>query len=117
MKEHDEQANLFQWAVAMTGIYPELSLLFAIPNAGKRSIGAAMYYRAEGLKSGVPDMCLPVARGGYHGMFLELKAGKNKPTEEQKAWIDELAKQGYYACVAWGFDEARQKLTEYLEMG
>lgn len=55
--------------------------------------------RSEGLKSGVPDLCLPVARSGYHGLYIELKAGKNKPTDNQLAWLEVLEAQGYKTAV------------------
>lgn len=86
MSEHDEQVKLFQWAAHRLGVYPELALMFAIPNAGERRGSQGGWMVAEGLKRGVPDVCLPVARGGYHGLFLELKHGRNKATVEQLYW-------------------------------
>ena len=57
-----EQATLFSWASMRTYWHPELNLMFHIPNGGKRSKAEAGRFRAEGVKSGVPDICLPVAR-------------------------------------------------------
>ncbi len=34
--EDSEQMTLFRWAVFQSGKYPELELLFHIPNGGKR---------------------------------------------------------------------------------
>lgn len=64
--ESIEQQNLFEWAKIFSGKYPELTLLYHIPNEGKRSLKEGARMKAEGLKAGVPDLCLPVARGGYH---------------------------------------------------
>jgi hypothetical protein len=50
--EHGEQVSLFIWAKSVERFYPDLKWLFAIPNAAKRSIPAAMYMKAEGLKRG-----------------------------------------------------------------
>ena len=74
--EDAEQRVIFQWAAMETAACPELWLLYAIPNGGKRAIKTAIALKAQGVKSGVPDMCLPVARGGYHGLYIELKRQK-----------------------------------------
>jgi hypothetical protein len=113
-REHGEQVALVTWARYESGRMPELALLFAIPNAGKRSRGAGGKLRAEGMKAGVPDLCLPVARGGYHGLFIELKAKGGRPTDEQKAWLRALTCQGYYACICVGWEAAKKRVEEYL---
>ena len=95
---------------------PELGLLYAIPNGGKRAIKTAIALKAQGVKSGVPDMCLPVARGGYHGLYIELKRQKGGVVSEtQKSWITALAEQGYKAVVCRGADEAIGTIKEYLQ--
>ena len=114
MSEHDEQVALFRWARLAEGRYPELALLHAIPNGGARHIAVARKLKAEGVKSGVPDICLPVARGGYHGLYVELKHGSNKPTPEQQAWLERLTAEGYCAEVAWEFEGARELIEAYL---
>jgi len=114
MSEHDEQVKLFQWAAYRLGVYPELALMHAIPNGGQRNIVVAAKLKAEGVKSGVPDVCLPVARGGYHGLYLELKHGRNKATAEQSYWLDRLIAQGYRAVVVHEFEGARAAILEYL---
>ena len=97
-----EQSMLFQWCELQKGKYPMLSLLFAIPNGGSRHRLEAINLKKQGLKSGVPDIFLPYANKKYHGLFIELKYGKNKASEKQKAWINELNHQGYYAKVCVG---------------
>ena len=64
--ESEEQQTLFSWATMQSGRYPELRLLYHIPNGGSRGKAEAGRFKAEGVKSGVPDLCLPVARGAYH---------------------------------------------------
>ena len=113
--ESSEQVSLFEWCEYSLGKYPQLSLLFHVPNGGFRSAATAGRMKAEGVKAGVPDLCLPVARGGYHGLFIEMKAGKNKPTELQKKWLTDLQEQGYLAAVCYGWEEAARLLTDYLE--
>lgn len=112
--EHDEQVALFQWADLAKGEYPELALLFAIPNGGKRHIVTAMRLKDEGVKPGVPDVCLPVARGGYHGLFIEMKRTGGRVSPEQQKWLSALRKQRYqtHLCYDWG--TAKDYILLYL---
>ena len=114
--EDTEQRIIFQWAAMETAARPELGLLYAIPNGGKRAIKTAIALKAQGVKSGVPDMCLPVARGGYHGLYIELKRQKGGTVSEtQRSWITALAEQGYKAVVCKGAEEAIRTIKEYLQ--
>lgn len=115
MSEHDEQAALFQWAHYQQSITPELAMLYAIPNGGHRHKAVAAKMKAEGVKSGVLDVCLPVARQGYHGLYIEMKYGRNKPTPEQQEWARRLTEQGYKTVFCWSFYEAKNELEEYLK--
>jgi hypothetical protein len=125
MSEHDDQVCVIAWARRSQGRLPELALLYAIPNGaklpyqkdarGKRFSRQAMLLKAEGLTSGVPDLCLPVARGGYHGLYLEMKYGTNTTSEAQDAWIEALRSQGYFVQVAYGYDQATQCIEAYLQ--
>jgi hypothetical protein len=124
--EHEEQAAVVAWASNNEWLMPDLALLYAVPNGarlpwrkgkgGKRYSPEAMKLKAEGLKSGVPDLCLPVARGGYHGLYIEMKRGDNKPTENQTKMLDALAAQGYLAVVCYGHNDAIDTLSEYLQL-
>ena len=114
MSEHDEQVKLFQWARMSEGRWPELALLFAIPNGGKRHIAVARKLKAEGVKAGVPDICLPVARGPWHALYIELKHKDNKATEGQNWWVWALANEGNRAEVAYEFEGAKALIEEYL---
>lgn len=114
--EGEEQAVLFSWARMNLRKYPELGLLFHIPNGGKRGKAEAARFKAEGVKPGVPDLFLPVARGKYHGLFIELKRKRGgRVSDEQDHWIMELQWQGYRAEVAHGWQEAAEIIKEYLE--
>lgn len=114
--EHAEQAALIQWAELMQTHRPELGWLFAIPNGGKRSRMQAITLKREGVKSGVPDLCLPVARSGYHSLYVEMKAGDGgRLSATQRRWRDLLISQGHGVAVVHGFDAARETIEDYLD--
>jgi hypothetical protein len=116
MSEHTDQVALFQWAGYNTANYPELELLFAVPNGTRTSIAVAAKMKAEGVKKGVPDIFLPCARGEFNGLFIEMKSLTNYPGPEQRKWIDALMKQNYYATVCHGWEQAVAVLTNYLNL-
>lgn len=116
LTESQEQQLLFEWAALSAGKWPELAMMYHIPNGGSRSKSEAGRFRAEGVKAGVPDICLPVARGGYHGLYIELKRVKGgRVSPAQQGWIAALRDQGYYACVCKGWDDAAHIIKAYLE--
>ena len=113
--ESTEQINLFQWARLAKQQYPELSLLHAIPNAGKRNVIQGARMKREGMLAGVSDVFLPVARQGWHGLYIELKVKGNTTSASQKWWIEKTTKQGYYSVVCYGWVEASEVIKRYLE--
>ena len=115
--ESSEQIALFQWSKLSQGKYPELSLLHAIPNAGKRNVIQGARMKKEGMLAGVSDIFLPVARNGFHGLYIELKVKGGKPSDNQKWFIAETTKQGYLAMVAFGWVEAKKIIEGYLGEG
>ncbi len=114
ISEHQEQVTVFKWATMVKARHPDLALLFAIPNGGHRHITVARKLKAEGVKAGIPDICLPVARGGWHGLYIELKTRKGWQSKPQKAWQAALIKQGYRAEVCRGWEQACWMIEEYL---
>lgn len=116
--EAQEQADLIEWAESCVRlkIHPELKLLHAIPNGGSRDIREAKNLKRQGVKAGVPDLCLPVPKGAYHGLYIEMKVGRNKPSAKQKEWLAALAENGYAVCVCYGAAEARKHIEKYLRL-
>lgn len=116
--EAEEQTALFNWAEFAQAQYPELALLHHIPNGGSRHKIEAARLKAQGVKPGVPDICLPVPRGGYHGLYIELKRQhRGKISNEQKIWLTALSGQGYKCLVCFGCDDAKKEIIKYLGKG
>lgn len=115
--EGGEQQALFEWAKRCVGIYPELEALYHVPNEGKRGRAAAGKLKAEGLRAGVPDVCLPVPRGVYGALYIEMKRPKGgRMSEEQKKWIERLRRAGNRVEVCRGFEDAPRVIMQYLGM-
>lgn len=117
MNEHKEQKALFDWAALAAPAHPELALMFAIPNGGYRNKVTAARMKAEGVKAGVPDICLPVARNGYHGLWIEMKSAEGRMKKHQRAFCQRLADHGYRVVVCWSWDAARREIESYLKRG
>lgn len=120
--EHDHQVALFQW-IALDGKrwLPKMAMCFAVPNGGGRTMSVGAMMKAEGVKRGVPDICLPTPCGQYHGLWIELK----KPglhtkkdggrSEEQKDWHRRLIAERYAVVLCFGWVDAAWTLINYLQ--
>ncbi len=113
MSEHDEQVALVKWFDMAYPKYAER--LVATPNGGARNIVVAKKLKAEGTRAGYPDLFLPVARKGYHGLYIELKKTKGgRLSESQNDWLQFLNSEGYQAVCCHGWDEARAVIIDYM---
>ena len=86
-----------------------------IPNESKRSQAYGAKMKRMGLRKGFPDLFIPTARNGFHGLFIELKRDKeSRPTKEQLEWLSHLNREGYRAIIAYGVDEAMKEIKKYM---
>ena len=105
---------LIEWTLCMLGKYPELRLIHHIPNGGRRTKPEAARFKMMGVKAGVPDLCLPVPVSDKHGLYIELKAGRNTVTNEQRDWLRDLYNKGYAVAVCYGWEMAAAYILGYL---
>lgn len=112
--ESDHQKALFCWAALESIRIPQLKLLFAIPNGGQRNRVTGARLKAEGVKPGVPDIMLPVARKQWHGLWIEMKAETNMTSSHQKIWLNALQCEGYQISICYTWIEARDTILTYL---
>ena len=111
LKEDQEQIIFVTW------LEKNNILHFAIPNGGKRSLLEAFKFKRCGVKSGVPDVCIPVSSNPYHGLYIELKRVKRSVTSEtQLEWQEKLRKNGYCCEIAKGAEEAKAIVRNYLKL-
>jgi hypothetical protein len=117
--EASEQATVIAWARIYAPRYPELKLLYAVPNGaimgGRNRFAVVAWMKNMGMINGVPDLVLPVKREPYGGLYLEMKrrsGGKLSP--DQAWWIAQLRDQSYAVVVPKGATEAESAIKEYL---
>ena len=112
MTEHQEQVALVTWFRLQ---YPKYNkYLWAIPNGGSRHIVTAVKLKAEGVLAGVSDIFLMIPKSGLHGMFIEMKVKGGKLSEAQKEFMGAATLMGYQAVVCYGFEDAKEAITNYL---
>lgn len=119
--ETEIQTALINALELQRGRYPEIGLLFAIPNSGglkggfRTNARLVMKNRRMGVRKGVPDLMLPVPRGLFHGLFIEMKKPGGKPSPEQKVWLDQLSAQGYRTVVIFSVQSGIEVVLDYLD--
>lgn len=106
--EHKIQAALvdYLYYAARPDIY-----YFAIPNQANRHIHNAVKMKAEGVRSGVADLCfmLPQGRVGW----LEMKKPGGSMSDTQRQFRDICKSLGHLWGLAKSVDEALELLTEW----
>ena len=94
--------------------------LYHVPLGGKRNAKEAARMKGQGVRSGVHDYHLPVARGCYHGLWIELKPDVKgyypTPTKDQLEWRDKMRDQGYAAFIIKGWENAIAVMLMYIDL-
>ena len=122
--EHEHQVALIHWArrvqlAPASDVKPGSKIanyLLAIPNGGRRNPREGARLKAEGVKPGVSDLLLPLRRGGFAGLWIELKAPGKKPTPEQRDWLERMRSAGYFATWCDDWQRAAEVITGYLDL-
>jgi len=121
-EELREQIKVFDWARKNEEKYPRLKLLFAIPNGGSRNIAEAVCLKMAGVKSGMPDICLPVSvefgvgEAALSGLWIEMKWGKGRLSRVQKQKHGELNMQGHKVVTCYSAEAAIKAIKDYLHI-
>lgn len=113
--EFQHQVALFNWSALMSTVYPELKLMRGSMNGVHLTPAQAGKAKAAGMKKGEPDVMLPVRRGEYTGIAVELKYGNNKPTPEQIDYGARLKAEGWMVAYSWDWQDAAELIQKYLE--
>lgn len=112
--EHAIQTALMCWVSKQLDKWPELRWLHSIPNGGDRNMAVAGRLKAEGVKSGVSDLFLPVSRHGHHGLYIEMKKPGGKESAKQVEFGAFVTEQGYLYQCHNSWETAAQLLEWYM---
>lgn len=95
--------------------YPKYrGLLYHVANGEPRDKATARKLKAAGVVPGVADLSLDIARGGYHGLKVELKTAKGKQSPVQRDWQRLIAAQGYLYIICRSLEQFQKEVTGYL---
>lgn len=108
--EHDLQVACVNWFRLQ---FPRC-LIWATPNGGLRAKKTASLLKAEGVVAGVPDIQIPEPRGEFHGLFVEMKYGRNKATDEQNSMMARLTANGYKCAVCYSKEQFITAVCSYM---
>lgn len=111
--EQIEHINTLNW---FNHNFPELENDFHhFANERKCSWKEGRILKRMGVKKGVADFFLAFPQNGKAGLWIELKAGKNKPSKEQEEFLARKAWRGYECACVWGSQAARDAISIYLK--
>lgn len=122
--ERADQEAVIAWARLHEKKWPCLKWLHSNRNEAT-SIGQRVKGAKMGIKKGILDMFLPYPAIyetqdpfsrvlTYHGLYIEMKYGKGKLTEDQIEFREYALDQGYKVVVCWSADDAIKQIKEYL---
>lgn len=119
--EDGHQAALFCWAQKNASVYPGIEKMFAIPNGGARDSRTGARLKMTGVKPGVPDIFLPVPKGRFAGLFIEMKKPKDSTAKvragtvrkEQVEYIEFLRSMHYCVAVCYTWETATETIQHY----
>lgn len=109
------QSEIVTRSLGLSGQHPSILLLHAIPNGDWRGWGTGKKLKVQGVIPGIPDLFLPVARSGFHGLYLELKKARGSVSEEQWKIMLALHEEGYCVRLTNSLSVALEIITNYLE--
>lgn len=112
-----EQEQFFKWVYANQIKYPELQLVSGSMNGMRVGPAVRSQLKKQGLRRGIPDIDVPVARHGSHGLKIELKRVSGGAVSEDQERMHELLKlQGYSVIVCYGWRNAVDIIKKYLNI-
>ncbi len=107
--EEEEQIIFVEWLK-----YHHI-FFYHSPNGGYRRFSEAKRFKKMGVIAGIPDICIPMPKLPFHGMYIELKRRKGGVCSEAQKWcLQELSRLGYATFVAHGADNAIKAVQDYF---
>ena len=140
-RQNDAHHKIQTAIVEATQYIEECRWLYAVPNGEKRETvtvvrrgkkhticPAGRRLKEEGVKRGVLDLHLPMPAPNssyrftqgrdtppYHGLFLEVKTGKDKLTPEQREFWEWHIERGFACAAASSIQQGIDIIRNYLD--
>jgi len=119
-EEHEQQVMFFARIYDLSCTDPDRYKIpaertYAIPNGGRRGKREAWHFQQEGVKAGVSDIHCAIARGGKHGLYIEMKSRVGKASQAQVKWLLDSEREGYEAHCCSSCDEALEVWKAYVD--
>jgi hypothetical protein len=115
-RRNPEQQQSDAFVQRIRQYYPDVhELMYHVPNESRTA-----YHEDSGVKSGVPDFCIPIARGGFHALYIEMKSPKRRNhkdgglSEAQAKYFPKLHAAGCRVEIAYTWQEAEAVVVEYM---
>lgn len=112
MKEYQLQTSIIKY---LNLKYPKL-LYCASAGGVRTSMTQAKKMKATGYVKGFPDLFIYEPREKYHGLAIEIKTIKGRPSKSQIDWKDKLNNKNYKAIITYGFDQTIKEVDKYLKL-
>jgi hypothetical protein len=112
--EADLQNNVIKWARINAKNCYTLNFLTASLNGVKLTPVQVVLAKKSGMNKGFPDLELPAARRGYHGLYIEMKRSDGVLSDDQIRWQKYLVSEGYKHVVARSDEYAIKIIKWYL---
>ena len=82
MRYYDHTVNLVDKNKKET----QYSVIFHCPNGGQRNVREGAKFKRMGVKSGIPDLIVPINNGKHNQLWIEIKQGKGSQEDNQQEW-------------------------------
>lgn len=124
-REQRIQIQVCQWLKLM---YPKIIFTCDLSSGMKMTMGQAVQSAKMRSSRGLPDLMIFERRGGFNGLFIELKVAgtriklkdgtltTDKHIREQYTILCLLMNKGYRAAFGVGFDHTIAIINEYLAL-
>jgi hypothetical protein len=112
ISEDQIQKTVMEWVRFQPGLG---SVVFHIPNQGKRSMRYGKGLKDMGMRPGVSDLFIARPSGEYHGAWIELKSSTGRVSPEQKLFLSDMGKEGYFTAICWSIEETIDTIKRYLD--
>lgn len=96
--------------------YPDSLFTATMGGQFQRHHSQRLKAKLTGYLKGVSDLLIFEPKGGYCGLFIELKRDKKcYPSAEQKLFLSNATERGYYAVCAKGFEQCKEVIDNYFK--